>query len=113
MFLQLGIDHGKYVWERVDVDSLQFVESSNYYAENFDEYQEIYLEVQRRLEVMKVKYDSVREIKELERDSIRALNPKDSMERAKEERFRDSILRLPVEEGTMLPEPVSLEDTIL
>lgn len=112
MFLQLGIDHGEYVWERFDVDSLQFVESSNYYAENFDEYQEIYLEVQRRLEVMKVRYDSVREIKELERDSIRALNPKDSMERAKEERFRDSILRLPVEEGTMLPEPVSLEDTI-
>ena len=46
MFLQLDIGQGKYVWDRFDIDSLQFAESSNYYAENYDQYLEIYLEVQ-------------------------------------------------------------------
>ena len=112
MYQQMGMSHGKYVWERFDIDSLQFVESSNYYAENYDEYEDIYLEVQSRLEAIRVKYDSLREIEQRIQDSIRNLNPEDSLERIWEKKFRDSILSLPIDEGTILPEPVSREDSI-
>lgn len=112
MFRQLGLDSGNYVWKRFNIDSLQFVESSNYYSENYDEYLDIYLEVQEKLAAMKVEYDSVREIKELKLDSLRAMDPEDSLERAREERFRDSILRLPIDPVTQLPEPVSISDSI-
>ena len=112
MFLQLDIDQGKYVWERFDIDSLQFAESSNYYAENYDQYLEIYLEVQKRLETMQVKYDTLKAREQRKLDSLRNLDPDEARKRAMEEKFRDSILNLPVEEGTLLPEPVSREDTI-
>lgn len=111
-FEATGLEPETYIWERFGVDSLQFVQSSNYYAENYTEYQKIYLEVQTRLEGLRVLYDSLREIEERRLDSIKALDPADSLERIREERFRDSILKLPVEEGTLLPEPVSSEDTI-
>lgn len=112
MYQQMGMNHGEYVWNRFGIDSLQFVESSNYYAENYDEYEDIYLEVQSRLEVIRVKYDSLREIEQRIRDSIRNLNPEDSLERIREKKFRDSILSTSFDEGTILPEPVSKEDTI-
>lgn len=112
LFEETGLKPKAYLWERFDIDSLQFVESNNYYAENYDEYQDIYLEVQQRLEVLQVKYDSLREIDQRKQDSIRALDPQDSIEREREERFRDSILKLPVRQGTLLPDPVSSEDTI-
>ena len=111
-FEETGLKPESYIWERFDIDSLQFVESSNYYAENYSEYQKIYLEVQQRLEVLQVTYDSLREIEQKKEDSIKALDPQDSIERAREEEFRDSILRQPVDERTLLPDPVSSEDTI-
>ena len=111
-FEETGLQPEKYIWEHFGIYSLQFVESNNYYAENYDEYQDIYQEVQQRLEVLQAKYDTLREIEQRKQDSIRALDPQDSIERAREERFRDSILRLPVEEGTLMPEPVSSNDTI-
>ena len=111
-FEETGLQPEKYIWEHFGIDSLQFVESNNYYAENYDEYQDIYQEVQQRLEVLQAKYDTLREIEQRKQDSIRALDPQDSIERAREERFRDSILRLPVEEGTLMPEPVSSNDNI-
>ena len=111
LFEETGVKPETYIWERFNIDSLQFVSSSNYYAENYDEYEDIYAEVQHRLEVLQVKYDSLREIEQKKKDSIRALDPQDSIERAREERFRDSILKLEVKPGTLLPDPVSMEGT--
>ena len=61
---------------------------------------------------MQVKYDTLKAREQRKLDSLRNLDPDEARKRAMEEKFRDSILNLPVEEGTLLPEPVSREDTI-
>lgn len=111
-FEQKGLEPQTYIWEKFNIDSLQFVESNNYYSENYDEYEDIYLEVQARLEVLQGKYDTLRELEQKRLDSIRALDPQDSLEQAREEQYRDSILNLPIEEGSLAPQPVSSEDSI-
>ncbi|MCB7482329.1 DUF4296 domain-containing protein [Christiangramia sediminis] len=89
-----GINPDTYIYEKFDIDSLQFERSSDWYSEHYDEYEGIYDSVKNRVQFMKNKLDSLREIevkiedsiKQLKKDSIEALdslkvNPK----------FRDSL----------------------
>lgn len=71
MLEETGIKPAEYLWERHDIDSLQFVRSNDYYAENYRTYQEIYNRVKLRLENYKEKYDSLRVIEEKRLDSLR------------------------------------------
>lgn len=80
LFENTGITPEEYIYEKFDIDSLQLERSNNYYAENYDRYEEIYAEVKENLEKMKVKLDSIRDEETRVRDSITAA-----------ERERDSI----------------------
>ena len=87
-----GIEPAKYIWEKYDIDSVQFRVSNEYYTENYRQYQEMYANVKENLEQLQVKYDSIREEEERKQDSIRSLKRKDSINPALR-RMKDSILK--------------------
>lgn len=46
------------VYEKYKVDSVQFAESNLYYAANVDEYEDIFLKVEKRIKVIQKKYQT-------------------------------------------------------
>lgn len=66
-----GIDPEDYIWEKYDIDSLQFAQSSQYYAENYRQYEQIYDRAKEKLEEYRTHYDSLGQIERRERDSLR------------------------------------------
>lgn len=99
MLEEKGIAPYPYLMQKYGIDSAQLVRSNNYYAENYREYSDIYEEVKERLELLLKKYDSLREIEEKERDSLRILN-KDSLNLPVDSLQQDSLQR-------RLPRPIS------
>ena len=77
-----GIKPDKYIYEKFDIDSLQFERSNDYYSEQYAQYEQIYDSVKMRLQVLKTRLDSIRErevkiedsIKLAQKDSIKALD---------------------------------------
>ncbi len=77
-----------YIFEKYGIDSLQYAQNTAYYSVNIDDYKEMYLRVEKRLnalsdslniilEAQKKVEDSLRKIENLERrkrDSIRRVN---------------------------------------
>ena len=102
-----GIAPYEYLWEKYRVDSTQFRRSSDYYSENYKQYQRIYDSVKRRLETMQVTYDSLREIEERRQDSIRALDT--TAIRRVDLETEDSLVPYDLNDRRVLPDPVSAE----
>ncbi|NJW54281.1 DUF4296 domain-containing protein, partial [Salinimicrobium sp. CDJ15-91] len=90
MLEEKGIAPYPYLMQKYGIDSAQLVQSNNYYAQNYREYGYIYEEVKQRLELLMKKYDSLREIEEKERDSLRNLN-KDSLDLPVDTLQQDSL----------------------
>jgi hypothetical protein len=74
-----GINAYPYLTNKFGIDSVQLVQSNNYYAQNYKEYQTIYDRVKERLEILMEQYDSIREIEEKKRDSLRRIPENDSL----------------------------------
>lgn len=74
MLEETGVDMDTYIYEKFDIDSLQFERSNNWYSEQYSQYESIYDSVKTRLQVMKNKLDSLREIEVRIQDSIK--NPR-------------------------------------
>ena len=70
---ETGFKPDEFLLRKYNIDSLQLVESTNYYARNYTQFERMYERVQRNLETLKG---------ELE------------IKRLREERIRDSILEL-------------------
>lgn len=80
-----GINPQKYIYQKYNIDSIQFAESNNYYAYDVKDYEDIYLSVKQRLEKQKEQYEAI-EAKELkEKDSLKKIKRKeiDSLKRNK------------------------------
>ena len=94
-----GVRLEEHLYKRFNIDSLQFVRSSNYYAENYKEYDEIYMKVKDSLEVLKVHYDSIIKEGQTRRDSIpgRSVESSDSIQEPRR------TLRVPQEDTFNLP----------
>ncbi|HET8753626.1 MAG TPA: DUF4296 domain-containing protein [Salinimicrobium sp.] len=113
MLEEKGIDPDEYIRNKYDIDSLQLVRSNNYYAENYEEYEAIYLKVKEKMDSLQTYYDTLRIEIERRRDSIRKLDPKDSLRRLEARRRRDSIINFPDTSKTeFIPYPVSSEDSV-
>ena len=102
MLAEKGIDPYEYLEEKYQVDSARFVRSNNYYSANYKIYSKIYARVKERLELLQVQYDSLREIDERKRDSIRRLEEEDTL-RSDQEPLQDS---LEDRKSKLLPPPV-------
>ncbi|WP_412986839.1 DUF4296 domain-containing protein [Pontimicrobium sp. IMCC45349] len=66
----------KYVYDKYGIDSLQFVESNNYYAYNLKEYDEIYTQVKEKLNKEKEKYNKAIDAEKKSNDSLKAIGEK-------------------------------------
>ncbi len=56
-----GTKYMSLVYEKYKIDSTQFALSNTYYIANIDEYEEIFIEVERRLKILKNKYEAKRD----------------------------------------------------
>ena len=74
-----GINAYPYLTNKFGIDSVQLVQSNNYYAQNYKEYERIYDRVKERLEILMEQYDSIRELEEEKRDSLRRVPENDSI----------------------------------
>lgn len=59
--LENNLNYLSLVFEKYKIDSGRFAESNLYYIANINEYEDIFEEVERRLEALKVKYDRKRD----------------------------------------------------
>ena len=66
-----GIVPLNFIYEKYQIDSLQFAQSNNYYAYNVNKYEAIYSKVKERLEKEKVLINAQQEEKKKAKDSIR------------------------------------------
>lgn len=77
-----GVKPDEYIYEKFDIDSLQFERSNDYYSEQYSQYERIYDSVKARIQKLKNQLDSLRDIevkredsiKKAEKDSIRELD---------------------------------------
>ena len=104
-----GINAYPYLTQKFEIDSTQLVQSNNYYAQNYKQYKRIYDRVKERLELLMAEYDSIRELKEKKRDSLRRISRNDSITPGIPERDtlapsrRDKILPMPVPKSRTRP----------
>lgn len=121
-----GVDMGNYVFDKHNIDSLQFVESNEYYAFYVNEYEEIYTKVEDSFKKLQTKYKKLEEEEEEQRlrkikedsikaiiakkDSLNRLNIKDSLKILKE---TDSLIDVSsdklIDEGILI-NPISETD---
>lgn len=77
---ETGLKPDVYLFEKHNIDSLQLAKSTDYYARNSGQLEQIYVKVQKNLEKSKTKLEIVRAEEERVKDSIRALEePEDSL----------------------------------
>ncbi|MDT0643432.1 DUF4296 domain-containing protein [Zunongwangia sp. F363] len=95
---EAGIHPEEYIYEKYDIDSLQFQNSNDYYSENFVQYERIYEQVRDRLEAIKRVRDSIQEEEVRIEDSIARLDSisrdsisRDSIKELREDISRDSL----------------------
>ncbi len=96
-----GINAYPYLTNKFGIDSVQLVQSNNYYAENYKEYQMIYDRVKERLEILMEQYDSIREMEEEKRDSLRRVPGKDSIVPRKF--INDTLVPRRIDQGLSVP----------
>lgn len=73
-----NIDYASLVFDKYQIDSARFKRSNYYYTSKIDDYEKIYLEVEKRLEKLKDSFDILKK----EQDSISKIK-KDSLVKAK------------------------------
>lgn len=103
----LGVEPGEYIYNKFGIDSLQLERSTEYYAENYIQYDRMYDSVKAKIRRLKAKTDSLREIEvkiedsinKAKKDSLRALDSLgvdtlkvDSLKERKTNRLRDSLV---------------------
>ncbi|TGV02847.1 DUF4296 domain-containing protein [Flavivirga rizhaonensis] len=97
-----GINFNTYVYEKHNIDSLQFALSNEYYAFYIKDYEEIFLKVKDCLEILKVKFkkeeeEERKEKEERRKDSLRLVfTEKDSLMLLK---IKDSLKVLKVKDS--------------
>lgn len=119
-----GIFPDSYVFNKYDIDSIQFAESNAYYTYRVKDYEEIYEIVKDSLERLKAQYEEQqdKEIKEAEKrrkdslnavlkknDSLKLLKSKDSLvvEKLNDSLLTDELEDLGIDDEIELIEPVS------
>ena len=67
---QNGVNPATYVYDKFDIDSMQFVQSNEYYSNYVQVYEDIYNEVKLKLKKEKNYYNDLVKIENRKKDSI-------------------------------------------
>lgn len=59
-----GLKLDSVIYAKYNVDSTQVIKSNNYYAANLETYESMFKNIEERLKILKMKADSIQEIKE-------------------------------------------------
>lgn len=91
-----GVLPEKYIFEKYQIDSLQFANSNNYYAYETKTYESILNRIKDKIEIYRKEYEALTLVeeaaKEKKEDSLRAIRVKE----------KDSLIKL----GKMKPIPI-------
>ncbi|WP_310994078.1 DUF4296 domain-containing protein [Aequorivita marina] len=74
--LNTGLKMDSLIYKNFGVDSLQFAKSNAFYANDINTYMNIFLEVESRLDSMRVEMDSIWERRRLKNDSVNDVKKK-------------------------------------
>ncbi len=103
-FSQLGINPESYIFEKYEIDSVQFANSTLYYSSSLDTYKQFIDKVKIRIEKEHIVADSIQKEEKRVEDSVRTERAK----RVKKE--KDSIQAINkaknIKEGTVIPKKV-------
>lgn len=87
-----NVDYTQLVFEKYAIDTVQFKRSNFYYTSRIDDYQAIYLEVEKRIERQNALFKTLRKEKDsLKKDRIRKIKLRNDSLR-KKERTEDSLV---------------------
>lgn len=86
-----GVTPETYIFEKYDIDSLQFVENVSYYSSDIEAYKDMYLTIQKRVEGEYEYSDSLVKRKKFIKDSIRTEEVRESVRKRDSVRKVDSI----------------------
>jgi len=88
MLSKYGVKPETYIFEKYSIDSLQYAKNVSYYSSDIENYKDMYLSIQKRVEEEFSHYDSLSKIEKKVKDSLRKLKSK------KIKREKDSIKML-------------------
>jgi len=60
----------KYIFEKYNIDSVQYAQSTNYYSSSIEVYKKMHLSIQKRLDTLFQFHDSLAKIEKKHKDSI-------------------------------------------
>lgn len=105
-----GVDLESYVFEKHNIDSLQFALSNEYYTFHIKEYDEIYQKVKDSLEALKIFY---KDLEEKEEAVVKEKRKQDSLQMLTT--LKDSISNLKLHDSikTRLKKEILLDSTLL
>lgn len=66
-----GVAPETYVFDKYDIDSLQYAQSVAYYSSDIESYKEMYLDIQKRVEKEFLHFDSIAKKEKKVKDSLR------------------------------------------
>ncbi|MCX2837138.1 DUF4296 domain-containing protein [Salinimicrobium sp. MT39] len=101
-----GVNAYPYLTKKYGIDSTQLAQSNEYYAQNYKQYEKIYERVKERLEALMAEYDSIREVEEKRKDSLRENSGNGTRDTLIRREFRRDTSGL-LEPDPRLPMPVS------
>ncbi|MGI0105480.1 DUF4296 domain-containing protein [Salinimicrobium sp. WS361] len=99
-----GINPYPYLTKKYGIDSTQLAQSNEYYAQNYKQYEGIYESVKENLELLMAEYDSIREMEEKIKDSLRENSESNTLDTLnRRELRRDTTGPLRVDRGFSMP----------
>ena len=97
---ETGLPLDSYLYDKYQIDSLQFAQSTKYYAKNYNQFEIIYKQVKTNLEKMKTDLEEIRDEEQRVKDSILDLEIKTDSLKGKPQvnrKLRDSFKLLPTQ----------------
>lgn len=100
-----GIMPQEYIYNKYNIDSLQFAESNNYYSYNVSVYEDLYEQVQAKLVEDKRIFKEDRDKEKTYRDSIKQVKNKriDSLRKLGQDKFGKQIKNVKVDFDSVNP----------
>jgi len=90
-----GLQPDTYIFDKYQIDSIQFKESNIYYAYDVEGYRKMYEQIQKNLERRRAGYQRLLDEERRKRDSvIKANKTRDSLKRVKQRKKVDSLKKL-------------------
>ncbi len=94
-----------FIYKKFDIDSLQFAESNAFYTSNLNTYNDLFIRVEERMNLLKIRVDSIHEIVLAEEKRVQ-----DSINEAKKDSLGLEIKKDTLVKSSQLIDPASTQE---